>query len=132
MTGAISPGTSRARQDGLPNPGQKNKKAPLAEGPERIFQCLKGIMPQEYHTVNVFGEIVLVRFAVDTIWPEKAPDVGDSSPETGDLHIVPARNMAESCLRARMGPMFSCSNLNWFREKASPSVDVHSNRGIGH
>ena len=106
MVGAISPGSLKERQDGLQDPGQKNKKAPFGEGPERIFQCLKGIMPQEYHPVNVFGEIVLVRFAGDRIWPEKAPDVGASSPETGDLRIVPERNMPRICLRARMDPMF--------------------------
>ncbi|MDA8112379.1 MAG: hypothetical protein M0T83_08005, partial [Nitrospiraceae bacterium] len=65
----------------------------FGEGPERIFQCLKEKISQGYHPVNVFGEIVLVRFAEDMTKRVKAPDVGASSPETGGMSTAPALNL---------------------------------------
>ena len=84
---------SKARQDRLPDQIQQNKKAPFAEGPERIFKCLKEIMPQEYHAVNVSEEIVLVQFVGVAISQEKAPDVGASSPEMGVTSTAPGLNL---------------------------------------
>lgn len=100
MLGAICPSSSKARQNGLLDLSQQNKKAPFAEGPERIFQCLKEKISQGYHAVNVSGEIVLARYAEGTIWPEKAPDVGGSSPETGGMSTALAQNLPGTFPRA--------------------------------
>ena len=100
-SGAICPGLSKGRQEGLPGLSQQNKKAPFAEGPEGIFQCTRKKVPQEYHAINGFGEIILVRFAEDMIRPEKAPDAGGSSPETGGMSIAPALNLPGNFPRAK-------------------------------
>lgn len=74
MNGAICPDLLKERQNKVPDLSQKNKKAPFGEGPERILQCTRKKIPQEYPAINGFGKIILVRFAEDMIRPEKAPD----------------------------------------------------------